>query len=80
MTESPPSLLTTGVIATRLKVPVHRIEYVVRTRNIEPCSKAGSAYVFTEDDVERIARILHQIDSEKPFNENRTYPRKDSLC
>ncbi|MGE3110087.1 MAG: hypothetical protein AB7N65_01705 [Vicinamibacterales bacterium] len=56
------SLPSVGVIAKRLCVPVHRVEYVIRSRGILPMGWAGNARVFSESDVQRIAAELRQID------------------
>jgi hypothetical protein len=58
-------LPTVGVIAERLGQPVHRIEYVIRSRNIEPVGRAGNARVFSEADVEHIASELERIASDR---------------
>ena len=58
-------LLTVGVIADRLNEPLHRIEYILRTRNIRPSALAGKARVFAEEDIERIAEELRLIDAGK---------------
>jgi hypothetical protein len=58
-------MLTVGEIARRLVQPVHRVEYVIRSRHLRPASRAGNCRVFTEEDVERIAAVLHEIDSRK---------------
>jgi hypothetical protein len=68
--EGPMSRLTLHVptveeIARRLGQPVHRVEYVIRSRRLRPASRAGIARVFAEADVERIAAILREIDSRK---------------
>ena len=40
---SPQSMPTVGVISLELHVPVHRIEYVIRSRDIQPLARAGNA-------------------------------------
>lgn len=62
MSTSTPTMSTVGEIARRLVVPVHRIEYIIRARNIQPCGWAGNARVFPEDAVKAIAAELHQVD------------------
>jgi hypothetical protein len=54
-----------GEIARRLGKPIHRIEYVLRTRNLRPSGLAGNCRVYAEDDVERIAAELQRIDARK---------------
>ena len=65
MSQTPPYVPTVGEIARRLGEPVHRIEYVIRSRGIRPSGLAGVARVFTDSDVERIASELRRIDAEK---------------
>lgn len=63
---SVPHALTVGEIARRLHAPVHRVEYVIRSRAIRPASRAGNARIFTDADMERIGYELHAIaDQEK---------------
>ncbi|MBC8351706.1 MAG: hypothetical protein H8E66_06935 [Planctomycetes bacterium] len=57
----PESLLTVGEIARRLDQEVHRVEYVIRSRNIRPVSWAGHARVFRDSDLERIGSELRRI-------------------
>ena len=54
---------TVGEIARRLEQPLHRIEYVIRSREIQPAGLAGNARVFSDADVERIAHELRRIDA-----------------
>jgi hypothetical protein len=56
---------TIGIIAERLGEPLHRIEYIIRSRNIQPSGRAGNARVFTEADIDRIDAELRRIDAEK---------------
>jgi hypothetical protein len=56
---------TVGEIARRLDEPIHRIEYVLRTRNIHPKGLAGNCRVYTEEDVQQIAAELQHIDARK---------------
>ena len=59
------SLPTVGEIARRLGVPLHRVEYVILSRNLRPSGRAGNARVFTEADVAHIASELRRIDEQK---------------
>lgn len=54
---------TVGVISRRLDQPIHRIEYVIRSRGIQPQGIAGNARVYTEASVDLIAAELRRIDS-----------------
>ena len=61
-----PTMPTVGEIARRLGEPTHRIEYIIRARNIQPCGLAGNARVFTEESVDQIADELRRIANERP--------------
>ena len=65
MTPSTHQAPTVGEIARRLGVPVHRIEYVVKTRRIEPVSRAGNLRVFDETDVAFIAGEIRRMDAHR---------------
>ena len=65
MSTAVPLVPTVGQIARRLKEPLHRIEYVIRTRDIQPVSRAGNVRVFSDADVTYIASELRRIDSER---------------
>lgn len=65
MSGHPPPVPTVGEIARRLGVPVHRVEYVLRARRIEPAGRAGNAYVYSDADVDRIASELRRMDAER---------------
>jgi hypothetical protein len=64
MTE-PATLLTVGEIARRLDQPIHRVEYVLRSRNVAPAGWAGNSRVFVESDVAFVAAELRRIDDER---------------
>ena len=53
------NLPTVGEIARRYGVPVHRVEYIVKSRGILPQARAGNLRVFADDQIERIAEILN---------------------
>lgn len=54
---------TVGEIAKQLGEPLHRIEYIIRSRNIQPASRAGNVRIFAEAEVAHIADQLRQIDA-----------------
>jgi hypothetical protein len=56
---------TVGEIARRLGEPVHRIEYIIRSRGIRPRGVAGNCRVFAVADVQRIASELRGIHQRK---------------
>jgi len=59
------TLPTVGEIARRLDEPLHRVEYVIRTRNIHPVGRAGNLRVFSDADVDYIRAELRRIDEER---------------
>jgi hypothetical protein len=65
MVAKAPAALTVGEIGRRLDKPVHRIEYILRSRNIKPTNIAGNARVFSEADVRYIDSELRRIDEER---------------
>lgn len=65
MPATAPSMPTIGEIARRLCVPTHRVEYIIRARDIRPCGWAGNARVFDETGVEAIAAELDRIETTK---------------
>ena len=61
----PPLLLTIGEIARRLQIKVHRVEYVIRSRNIQPIGWAGHARVFSDASLDHITSALRRMDAER---------------
>ena len=58
--------LTIGEIAKRLKCPIHKVEYLVSSRNIKPIQRAGNLRVFSEDALETIRRELERNGNKVP--------------
>ncbi len=58
-------LATVGAIAQRLNEPLHRIEYVIRSRRIEPVARAGNARIFSETQIQHIESELTRIDADR---------------
>ena len=57
--------LTVGEIARRLGAPLHRVEYILRTRRqVRPAARAGKTRIYSEDDLQFIASELRRIDAE----------------
>ncbi len=65
LTAAPVIQPTIGEIARRLGKPLHRVEYIIRSRDIRPAGLAGNARVFSDADVDRIARELRRMDAER---------------
>lgn len=56
---SEPRLLTPGLIAAELKVPLHRVVHVLATRaHIRPAARAGILRLY---DQEAIAQVRHEL-------------------
>jgi len=68
MTSHVPPFPTVGEIARRLSVPVHRIVYVLRSRDIPPAGRAGNARVFRDTDVAVIEAEIRRIDGAKTLS------------
>ena len=58
-------LLTIGSIARRLKVHVHQIEYIMRSRDIKEIGWAGNARVYDDKALETIASELKTVKAYK---------------
>jgi hypothetical protein len=56
-------LITVGEIVRQTGEDRHRIEYILRTRDIRPRGMAGNARVFDEDAVNLITTELQRIDA-----------------
>ena len=46
--------LTVGEIARRLDWPIHRVDYLIRSRGIKPELRAGNLRVFSENIIARL--------------------------
>ena len=54
--------MTVGAISRFTNRPKHRIEYVIKSRNIAPCRTAGQYRIFSETGVANIIAELDAID------------------
>lgn len=55
----PPTLITAGVIAERLRVPLHRVQHVLTSRpHIQPVARVGTLRVY---DRQAIAMVRHEL-------------------
>jgi len=61
-----PIARTAGVIADELLVPLHRVQYVIRTRDIKAVAKAGTLAIYDRSAVARIRHELNAIDARRP--------------
>jgi hypothetical protein len=63
---SVPQLLTTGRIAARLAVPLHRVLYVLATRpHVGPSARAGALRLYDKRAVAMIRHELNAIDARR---------------
>lgn len=58
-------LLTVGEIARLTNQSIHRIEYLIRSRNIQPLQRAGNLRVFSGADLAALKTEIEMIDSRK---------------
>jgi hypothetical protein len=58
-------ILSVGDIARQHGVSLHRVLYVIRSRDIRPAGMAGNARLFTPADAERIGSELRRIAEDK---------------
>lgn len=49
---------TVGAIARHYNVQIHRVEYLIHSRGIEPASRAGQLRIFNDAAVKLIGREL----------------------
>ena len=50
----PESLLTVGRLAELVGIPVHRVRYLIFARRLQPSARAGAAWVYGPDVLERL--------------------------
>jgi len=61
-----PSLITAGSIAHELGEPLHRVLYVMRTRqHIQPSARAGMLRLFDRSAVAMIRHEINAIDARR---------------
>ena len=58
--------LTVGEISRQLGSPIHRIEYLIRSRKIQPIERAGNLRVFSD----KVLQILR----------NELEPKKEAVA
>ena len=61
----PPLLLTVGEIARRLQTEVHRVEYIIRSRKVQPIGWAGHARVFSDASYTYIENELRRMEADR---------------
>jgi DNA-binding transcriptional MerR regulator len=67
---TPPRLNTVGTIARDLRVPVHRVRYVLETRPyIRPAALAANTRLFDQHAVAQIRHALSAIEARRGRDE-----------
>ena len=70
-----PKLLTSGVIAARLGVRIHRVTYLLSSRDIRPTAFAGTLRLYDHTAFEQIERELAAIAEQNSPARQATGPR-----
>lgn len=70
MNEAIPKVLTPGEIAQRLGVPLHKVTYVLRARQIQPLAYAGTLRLFDQEGMTAIEGALAEIARKKHSRES----------
>jgi hypothetical protein len=61
-----PHLITPGVIASELRVPLHRVLHVLATRqHIRPVARAGTLRLYDRQSVAMVRHELNAIDARR---------------
>ncbi|MBV8078444.1 MAG: hypothetical protein JO284_18685 [Planctomycetaceae bacterium] len=55
------SLYSIGHLSEKFGVPVHKLEFAIKSRKIEPCGWAGNSRIFDEEGAEKVGAALSQI-------------------
>jgi hypothetical protein len=66
------SLLTVGEIARRLEIQVHRVEYIIKSRKVQPIGWAGHARVFSSASYMHIESELRRMEADRRCDSLRT--------
>ena len=61
-----PQLHTTGRVAGELRIPLHRVQHILRTRpHIEPTARAGTLRLFNAEAIAKIRYESNLIDAKR---------------
>jgi hypothetical protein len=58
-------LLTTGEIAVELKLPLHKVLYIIGSRGIEPTTRVGRFRAFDAKAVRQVAAAAADVQTRK---------------
>ena len=65
-----PKLVTSGVIASELGEPIHRVLRILRTRaSIKPAAYAGNLRLYDRRTIARVRHELTAIDARRTYRE-----------
>jgi hypothetical protein len=68
-TTSTPQLITPGVIAAELRVPLHRVLHVLATRrHIRPAARAGTLRLYNRQGVAQVRYEINLIEARRCQN------------
>ena len=56
------NVLTVGEVAERLGIKIHRAEYLLRSRNVQPAGMAGRYRLFDESAIQRLQKELKKAE------------------
>ena len=66
MIADPPKLITARIIATKLGVPLYRVQYVLRSRrHLRPEARADHLRLYSRQQVAMVRHELHAIDARR---------------
>lgn len=65
MTDKVPRLITSGVMARELDVPLHRIIWILATRGIQPTARAGTLRLYSRHAFNLVRDELAAIDAQR---------------
>jgi len=66
MENNVPRLLTPGVMANELSQPLHRVLWILRTRQyIRPAARAGTLRLYNHQAVSQVRHELNAIDARR---------------
>ncbi len=74
-TKTIPRLITPGVIARRLRQPLHRVAHILRTRqHIRPMARAGMLRLYDPNAIAAVRHELSAIDARRAARQERADP------
>ena len=59
-------------ISVRRGIPLHRVQFIVKTRRIPPAMKVGNTNIFDAAGIRRIERALDDIEQRKALARSAT--------